>query len=86
MEKLNVGIIGYSWVATAHIKAINDGGFAQVTAIYSSRNLDDVTLSQEHGSDIKTYTDLNDMLKNGGIDAFFIGSYKYQHRDQAASP
>ena len=33
MEKLNVGIIGYSWVATAHIKAINDGGFAQVTAI-----------------------------------------------------
>lgn len=85
MEKLNVGIIGYSWVATAHIKAINDGGFAQVSAIYSSRNLDGAALSQEHGSDIKTYTDLNEMLKNGGIDAVFIGSYNYQHRDQAVA-
>ena len=85
MGKLNVGIVGYSWVATAHIKAINDGSSAQVNAIYSSRNLDSAALSQEHGSDIKTYTDLNDMLKNGGIDAVVIGSYNYQHRDQAVA-
>ena len=85
MEKLNVGIIGYSWVATAHIKAINDGDFAQVNAIYSSRNLDGAALSREHGSDIKTYTDLNEMLKNGGVDVVVIGSYNYQHKDQAVA-
>lgn len=85
MEKLNVGIIGYSWVATAHIKAINDGGFAQVTAIYSSRNLDSAALSKEHGSDIKTYTDLDEMLKSSGIQVVVIGSYNYQHRDQAVA-
>lgn len=85
MEKLNVGIIGYSWVATAHIKAINDGEFAQVNAIYSSRNLDGAALSREHGSDIKTYTDLNEMLKNGGVDVVVIGSYNYQHKDQAVA-
>lgn len=85
MEKLNVGIIGYSWVATAHIKAINDGSFAQVTAIYSSRNLDSTALSKEHGSDIKTYTDLDEMLKSSGIHVVVIGSYNYQHRDQAVA-
>ena len=85
MEKLNVGIIGYSWVATAHIKAINDGDFAKVNAIYSSRNLDGAALSREHGSDIKTYTDLNEMLKNGGVDVVVIGSYNYQHKDQAVA-
>ena len=37
MKKYNVGIIGYGWVATAHIAAINATQQAQVTAIYSSR-------------------------------------------------
>src|SRR5690606_29028557 len=85
MEKLNVGIIGYSWVATAHIKAINDGGSAQVTAIYSSRNLDSTALSKEHGSDIKTYTDLDEMLKSSGVHVVVIGSYNCHRRDQAVA-
>ena len=33
MKKYNVGIIGYGWVATAHIPAINASPLAQVTAI-----------------------------------------------------
>ena len=36
MKKYNVGIIGYGWVATAHIQAINATTNAQVRAIYSS--------------------------------------------------
>ena len=40
MKKYNVGIIGYGWVATAHIPAINATSLAQVTAIYSSHKLD----------------------------------------------
>ena len=41
MKKYNVGIIGYGWAASAHIDAINKTKQGQVTAIYSSRKLDD---------------------------------------------
>ena len=62
MKKYNVGIIGYGWVATAHIEAINKSKNAQVTAIYSSRVLDAKKLSAEWGSPITTFTDLDKML------------------------
>src|SRR6266571_2586874 len=42
MKKYNVGIIGYGWVATAHIPAINATALGQVTAVYSSRDLDEM--------------------------------------------
>ena len=32
-KKYNVGVIGYGWVATAHIPAINATAQAQVTAV-----------------------------------------------------
>jgi len=83
MKKLNVGIIGYSWVATAHINAINAGEFAQVSAIYSSRKHDDAELSKTWGTDIKSYTDLDEMLKDNSIDAVSICSFTYQHTEHA---
>ena len=45
MKTLNVGVVGHGWVATAHIPAINATGKARVTAIYSSRPLNDADLS-----------------------------------------
>src|ERR1700691_2519614 len=69
MKKFNVGIIGYGWVAGAHIAAINAGQHAQVTAGYSSRALDSGKLSAQHGSPITTYRDLKKMLANPEIDA-----------------
>ncbi|WP_439581496.1 Gfo/Idh/MocA family protein [Dyadobacter bucti] len=83
MGKLNVGIIGYGWVATAHITAIQAGNGAQVTAIYSSRKLDDAELSTKWGGDITSYTDLDALLANKDIDAVSICSYTYQHVDHA---
>lgn len=83
MKKLNVGIIGYGWVATAHIKTINMGDHAQVTAVYSSRELDDKKLSEEWGSTINSYTDLDKMLSNKKIDVVSVCSYSYQHKDHA---
>jgi len=52
MKKYNVGIVGYGWVATAHIAAINASSLAQVTAICSSRPLDSAELSAKYGGDI----------------------------------
>lgn len=85
MKKLNVGIIGYGWVATAHIAAINAGKHAQVSAIYSSRQHDDKELSEQWGTEIKTYTDLDRMLSDKSIDVVSICSYSNQHKDHAVA-
>ncbi len=84
MSKLKVGIIGYGWVATAHITAINTGKHAKVSAIYSSRPQDDSKLSLEWGSDIRSYTDLGELLKSD-VDAVSITSYTNQHREHAVA-
>ncbi len=82
MKKFDVGIIGYGWAATAHIDAINATGQAQVTAVYSSRVLNDDELSARHGSKIKSYTKLESMLANRDLDVIDVTSYPYQHADQ----
>lgn len=83
MKKYNVGIIGYGWAAGAHIDAINATDKAQVTAIYSSRKLDDAEVSRKHGCNIKTYQDLDAMLANKDIHVVDIASYPSQHSAQA---
>jgi len=79
MKKYNVGIIGYGWVASAHIPAINASSQAQVTAIYSSRPLDDAEVSARHGGSIRTYTNLDEMLADKNLHAISVCSYPYQH-------
>lgn len=83
MKPFNIGIIGYGWVAGAHIEAINATSRAQVVAVCSSRELDGAELSARHGGKIDTYTDLADMLAREDIHAVSICSYPNQHRDQA---
>lgn len=83
MKKFNVGIIGYGWVAGAHIAAINATGRAQVTGICSSRALDSTELSARHGSPITAYRDLKKMLANPDIQVISICSYPYDHAKQA---
>lgn len=80
MKKYNVGIIGYGWVATAHIDAINKSDDAQVTAIYSSRDLDGEKLSSELGPSIRTYTDLDKMLEDKSLHIVSICSYPNLHK------
>ena len=72
VKKLNVGIIGYGWAATAHIDAINASGMARVTHVYSSRLLDDDELSVRHGSRIKTTTHTDLWRFHHELEADFI--------------
>jgi predicted dehydrogenase len=83
MKKYNVGIIGYSWAATAHIDAINKTSFARVTALCSSRNLNSSEISAIHGGAIHCYTNLEAMLANPEIHAVSICSYPAEHARQA---
>lgn len=81
-KKYNVGIIGYSWAATAHIGAINATGRAQVSAVWSSRALDARELSARHGCPIVVHADLEALLADPAIDVVDITSYPDQHAEQ----
>ncbi|HUX96521.1 MAG TPA: Gfo/Idh/MocA family oxidoreductase [Bacteroidales bacterium] len=83
MKKYNVGIIGYSWAAGAHIEAINKTEWARVTAVYSSRNLDPAELNTRHGGNIRCFTDLSQMLSDPEIHIVSITSYPADHAKQA---
>jgi predicted dehydrogenase len=75
----NVGIIGYSWAATAHIEAIKGTGKGRVTAVWSSRALDAGELSARHGGPIAVHSSLEAMLADPGIDVVDITGYPDQH-------
>lgn len=83
MKKYNVGIIGYGWVATAHIPAINASRQARVTAIYSSRPQDDNELTARHGTPIRSFTDLDAMLADPDIHIVSICSFSNLHAEHA---
>ncbi len=83
MKKFNVGIVGYGWVASAHIPAINASALGRATAICSSRKLDAAQLSVRHGSSIRTYTKLEEMLADPEIDVVSLCSFPDQHAAQA---
>jgi predicted dehydrogenase len=83
MKMFNVGIIGYSWAAGAHIEAINRTPYARVTAICSSRKLDQTEIIAKHGAGIRCYTDLSEMLSDPELQIVSITSYPADHAKQA---
>ncbi len=82
MKKYNVGIVGYGWVATAHIPAINATALGQVTAVCSSRKLDGAALSAQYGGPIRVYNDLDEMLANPEIHVVSLCGFPSQRLDQ----
>jgi predicted dehydrogenase len=83
VKNYNVGILGYGWVATAHIDAIQQTGRGRVTAIASSRALDDTDVSARHGTPITCYRTLKDMLADPALDIVSICGYPDQHAREA---
>ena len=77
-------IVGYGWVATAHIPAINATSLGQVTAVCSSRKLDASALSAQHGGRISVYNDLDEMLANPDIHVVSLCGLPTQRLDQVA--
>ena len=78
---MKVGIVGYGWVAGAHIDALNSIEGVEVAAVFSSRSQDDSELSKKHGSSIKSYIDLESMIGSEDLDVISICSYPAQHKD-----
>jgi predicted dehydrogenase len=83
MKKYNVGIVGYGWVATAHISAVNATTLGRVTAVCSSRKLDAAQLSTLHGGTIQVYQNLDDLLANPNIHVLSLCGFPTQRTEQA---
>ncbi len=83
MQSYNVGIIGYGWVAGAHITALQATGRARVTSVLSSRNLDEARLSAKHGCQIRVFHDLQAFLGQPDLQVVSICSYPQEHARQA---
>jgi predicted dehydrogenase len=82
MKKYNVGIVGYGWVATAHIPAINATPLGRVTAVCSSRKLDAAALSAQYGGQLSVYHDLDEMLADADIQVVSLCGLPTQRLDQ----
>ncbi len=82
MREWKVGVIGYGWVAGAHIAALNQIPGVSVVGVHSSRSLDTDTLSRQHGGHIKYYGRLEAMLSDG-VDVVSICSMPSRHAQQA---
>jgi UDP-N-acetyl-2-amino-2-deoxyglucuronate dehydrogenase len=83
MKKINVGIVGYGWAASAHIEAINATKQAQVTAVYSSRPLQGSELTAKHGSKIEVHRSFESLLADPEIHVVDISGYPSQHAAQS---
>jgi UDP-N-acetyl-2-amino-2-deoxyglucuronate dehydrogenase len=83
MKKYNVGIVGYGWVATAHISAINATTLGQVTAVCSSRKLNGSELSRRHGGSIQVCQELDELLSNPDIQVVSLCGFPMQRTGQA---
>ncbi len=80
--RYNVGLVGYSWAAAAHIDAIAATGRGAVTDVTSSRPLDAAELSRRHGTPIRVHADLDAMLGDPAIHVVDITGYPDQHAGQ----
>ena len=85
VKKYNVGIIGHGWVSSAHIAAINSIPAAQVTAICSSRKLNEAEVSARYGGAISCYTDVPAMLADKNLHVVSICSYPQDHARHAVA-
>lgn len=83
MKRFNVGVVGYGWVASAHIPAINACDLAQVTAVCSSRPLDPDALSRKHNAKIRLYNKFKDLLADPEIHVVSLCSFPPLHPRQA---
>ena len=79
----NVGIVGFGWVAGAHVDAIRSVRGMKVTAVCSRRQLDPAMLSKSFGTAPKLYNDYEAMLADPEIDVVDICTPHPLHPQQA---
>lgn len=82
MKPLRVGIVGYGWVAGAHLTALHELERVRVTAICSRRTLDEKELAAKHGGPVRAYTDFKKMCADPELDVISICTPHPMHPEQ----
>lgn len=80
---MRVGLVGYGWVAGAHIQSFNEIEDVEVVAVCSRRKLDAEELSARHGSRITVFNDFQVMCERPDIDLVSICTPHPYHPEQA---
>ena len=70
--KYRVGIVGFGWVAGAHLESFCRLDSYEPAAIMSRRDLDPKQIKESHGADVKIYNDWEKFLQDDGIDVVDI--------------
>ena len=83
MGNYRIGIVGFGWVAGAHIDTFRKVKGAEVTAVCSRRKLDEDDLEERFGTEIRVYNDYAKMLKDRSLDIIDICTPHPQHPEQA---
>ncbi|MBE3064039.1 MAG: Gfo/Idh/MocA family oxidoreductase, partial [Spirochaetes bacterium] len=68
MKKYRVGIVGFGWVAGAHLKTFTELPNFEPVAILSRRTLDPAALKAQFGVDLKICDDYDKFLADRDID------------------
>lgn len=82
MGKYRVGIIGFGWVAGAHLDTFVSLPDYEPVAIMSRRKLDPKEIETKHGAKVKIYNDLNEFFKDPDIDIVDICTPHPFHPEQ----
>ena len=82
MKTYKVGIVGFGWVASAHMRTLVDQPDYEPVAIMSRRDLDPTQIKQEYGVDVKIYNDYDKFLEHPGMDIVSICTPHPMHPEQ----
>jgi len=74
MNKYKVGIVGFGWVATAHMKTFTELPNFEPVAIMSRRKLNPAEIKAQYGVDVKIYNDYDEFLNDKNINIVDICS------------
>jgi predicted dehydrogenase len=78
-----VGIVGFGWVAGAHLASFLKTSAFRPVAIMSTRQLDPAEFKRTHGVDVKIYNDYGKFLKDPGVDIVDICTPHFLHPAQS---
>jgi predicted dehydrogenase len=82
MKTYKVGIVGFGWVAGAHMNTFMELPNYEPVALMSRRTLDPAEIKQQYGADVKVYNDYEEFLSDENIDIVDICTPHPFHPEQ----
>ncbi len=82
MKTYKVGIVGFGWVAGAHLKTFTELPSFEPVAVMSRRKLDPSQIKNEYGIDVKIYNNYDEFINDKDIEIVDICTPHPFHAEQ----